>query len=166
MKIFDSIPTDEPISELLKNINSPQDLRELNQSQIPQIADELREFLLYTVGKTGGHFGAGLGVIELTLALHYKFETPDDRIVWDVGHQTYPHKILTGRKDKIKTLRQGMGLSGFTKRSESEYDPFGAAHSSTSISAALGIATANKLEKKSNQVVSIIGDGAISAGMA
>ena len=116
MKIFESIPLTEPISELLKDINSPADLRKLDQSQIPQLADELREFLLYTVGKTGGHFGAGLGVVELTLALHYKFDTPHDRIVWDVGHQTYPHKILTGRKSKIKTLRQGKGLSGFNKR--------------------------------------------------
>ena len=166
MKIFDSIPTDEPISELLKDINSPKDLRKLNQSQIPQIADELREFLLYSVGKTGGHFGAGLGVIELTLALHYKFETPDDRIVWDVGHQTYPHKILTGRKNKIHTLRKKNGLSGFTKRSESIYDPFGAAHSSTSISASLGITAARDILNKDFDVISVIGDGAISAGMA
>ena len=122
--------------------------------------------MIDAVSVTGGHLGAGLGVVELTIALHYVFDTPNDKIIWDVGHQTYPHKILTGRKDKIKTLRQGNGLSGFTKRSESEYDPFGAAHSSTSISAALGIATANKLEKKSNQVVAVIGDGAISAGMA
>ena len=105
MKIFESIPTEEPSSELLKNINSPKDLRKLSPSQIPQLADELREFLLYTVGKTGGHFGAGLGVVELTLALHYKFETPEDRIVWDVGHQTYPHKILTGRKDEMESMR-------------------------------------------------------------
>ena len=122
--------------------------------------------MIDAVSVTGGHLGAGLGVVELTIALHYVFDTPNDKIIWDVGHQTYPHKILTGRKDKIKTLRQSNGLSGFTKRSESEYDPFGAAHSSTSISAALGIATANKLEKKSNQVVAVIGDGAISAGMA
>ena len=149
MKIFDSIPTDEPNSELLKNINSPKDLRMLNQSQIPQLADELREFLLYTVGKTGGHFGAGLGVIELTLALHYKFETPDDRIVWDVGHQTYPHKILTGRKDAMESMRQNNGLAPFPVRSESEYDTFGVGHSSTSISAALGMITG--AEKKNEK---------------
>ena len=119
MKIFESIPTEEPSSELLKNINSPKDLRKLSPSQIPQLADELREFLLYTVGKTGGHFGAGLGVVELTLALHYKFETPEDRIVWDVGHQTYPHKILTGRKDEIESMRQYNGLAPFPVRSES-----------------------------------------------
>jgi 1-deoxy-D-xylulose-5-phosphate synthase len=126
----------------------------------------VREEMIDVVSVTGGHLGAGLGVVELTIALHYVFDTPNDKIIWDVGHQTYPHKILTGRKDKMKTLRQGNGLSGFTKRSESEYDPFGAAHSSTSISAALGIATANKFEKKSNEVVAVIGDGAISAGMA
>ena len=166
MKIFESIPTEEPISKFLNEINSPEDLRKLDKNKIPLIADELREFLLYTVGKTGGHFGAGLGVIELTLALHYAFETPHDRIVWDVGHQTYPHKILTGRKNQIRTLRKGEGLSGFTKRSESEYDPFGAAHSSTSISSALGIALANKLSNKSGNVIAVIGDGAISAGMA
>ena len=111
MKIFESIPTEEPSSELLKNINSPKDLRKLSQSQISQLADELREFLLYTVGKTGGHFGAGLGVVELTLALHYKVETPEDRIVWDVGHQTYPHKILNGRKDEMESMRQNNGLA-------------------------------------------------------
>ena len=122
--------------------------------------------MISAVSETGGHLGAGLGVVELTVALHYIFDTPKDKIIWDVGHQSYPHKILTGRKDKIKTLRQGDGLSGFTKRSESEFDPFGAAHSSTSISAALGIATANKLSNKSDEVVAVIGDGAISAGMA
>ena len=166
MKIFESIPTEEPSSELLKNINSPKDLRKLSPSQIPQLADELREYLLYTVGKTGGHFGAGLGVIELTLALHYAFETPHDRLVWDVGHQTYPHKIITGRRDRIKTLRKGGGLSGFTKRTESEYDPFGAAHSSTSISSTLGMAVAKRLSNNNNNVVAVIGDGAMSAGMA
>ena len=122
--------------------------------------------MISAVSETGGHLGAGLGVVELTVALHYIFDTPKDKIIWDVGHQSYPHKILTGRKDKIKTLRQGDGLSGFTKRSESEFDPFGAAHSSTSISAGLGIATANKLSNKSDEVVAVIGDGAISAGMA
>ena len=130
------------------------------------IRDRLREEMINAVSETGGHLGAGLGVVELTVALHYVFDTPKDKIIWDVGHQSYPHKILTGRKDKIKTLRQGNGLSGFTKRSESEFDPFGAAHSSTSISAGLGIATANKLSNKSEEVVAVIGDGAMSAGMA
>ena len=139
MKIFESIPSEEPVSKFLNEINSPEDLRKLDKNQIPIIADELREFLLYTVGKTGGHFGAGLGVIELTLALHYAFETPHDRIVWDVGHQTYPHKILTGRKDAMESMRQSNGLAPFPVRSESEYDTFGVGHSSTSISAALGM---------------------------
>ncbi len=152
--------------QYLDKINFPSDIKKLKISELKILAKEVREEMIDAVSVTGGHLGAGLGVVELTIALHYVFDAPKDKIIWDVGHQTYPHKILTGRKEKIKTLRQGMGLSGFTKRSESEYDPFGAAHSSTSISAALGIATANKLEKKSNQVVSIIGDGAISAGMA
>jgi len=150
----------------LDEVNFPSDIKKLKISELKILANEVREEMIDAVSVTGGHLGAGLGVVELTIALHYIFDTPNDKIIWDVGHQTYPHKILTGRKDKIKTLRQGSGLSGFTKRTESEYDPFGAAHSSTSISAALGIATANKLEKKSNQVVAIIGDGAISAGMA
>ena len=124
MKIFDSIPTEQPILEILEDINYPRDLRNLSQDQIPQLADELREFLLYSVGKTGGHFGAGLGVIELTLALHYKFDTPYDRIVWDVGHQTYPHKIITGRKDAMESMRQSNGLAPFPVRSESVYDTF------------------------------------------
>jgi 1-deoxy-D-xylulose-5-phosphate synthase len=152
--------------QYLDEINFPSDIKKLKISELKILAEEVRQEMIDAVSVTGGHLGAGLGVVELTIALHYVFDAPKDKIIWDVGHQTYPHKILTGRKEKIKTLRQGMGLSGFTKRSESEYDPFGAAHSSTSISAALGIATANKLEKKSNQVVSIIGDGAISAGMA
>ncbi len=150
----------------LNLVNFPSDIKKLKISELKILAKEVREEMIDAVSVTGGHLGAGLGVVELTIALHYIFDTPNDKIIWDVGHQTYPHKILTGRKDKITTLRQGNGLSGFTKRTESEYDPFGAAHSSTSISAALGIATANKLEKKSNQVVAIIGDGAISAGMA
>ena len=166
MKIFESIPTEEPSSELLKNINSPKDLRKLSPSQIPQLADELREFLLYTVGKTGGHFGAGLGVVELTLALHYKFETPEDRIVWDVGHQTYPHKILTGRKDEMESMRQNNGLAPFPVRSESEYDTFGVGHSSTSISAALGMITAAEKKNENRYVTAVIGDGAMTAGMA
>ena len=152
--------------QYLDKVNFPSDIKKLNISELKTLAKEVREEMIDAVSVTGGHLGAGLGVVELTIALHYVFDTPNDKIIWDVGHQTYPHKILTGRKDKIKTLRQGKGLSGFTKRSESEYDSFGAAHSSTSISAALGIATANKLEKKSNEVVAVIGDGAISAGMA
>jgi len=150
----------------LQNINFPSDIKKLSESELKKLADEVREELINVVSETGGHLGAGLGVVELTVALHYIFDTPNDKLVWDVGHQTYPHKILTGRKDKIRTLRQKDGLSGFTKRSESEYDPFGAAHSSTSISSALGIATANKLNNKSNNVIAVIGDGAISAGMA
>ena len=166
MKIFDSIPIDEPSTELLQDINSPEDLRKLDQSQIPKLADELREFLLYTVGKTGGHFGAGLGVIELTLALHYKFDTPKDRIVWDVGHQTYPHKILTGRKDAMQSMRQSNGLAPFPVRSESQYDTFGVGHSSTSISAALGMITAAEKKQEDRHVTAVIGDGAMTAGMA
>ena len=166
MKIFESIPNEEPISSLLKDINLPKDLRNLNQSQIPQLADELREFLLYTVGKTGGHFGAGLGVVELTLALHYVFDTPNDRIVWDVGHQTYPHKILTGRKESMESMRQSNGLAPFPVRSESEYDTFGVGHSSTSISAALGMITAAEKKNENRYVAAVIGDGAMTAGMA
>ena len=150
----------------LNNINFPSDIKKLTEGELQKLSDEVRQEMISAVAETGGHLGAGLGVVELTVALHYIFDTPNDKLVWDVGHQTYPHKILTGRKDKIRTLRQGNGLSGFTKRSESEYDPFGAAHSSTSISSALGIAVANKLSKKSNNVIAVIGDGAISAGMA
>ena len=153
-------------TKFLHKINFPTDLKQLNHSELKILKDELREEMINAVSETGGHLGAGLGVVELTVALHYIFDTPKDKIIWDVGHQSYPHKILTGRKDKIKTLRQGNGLSGFTKRSESEFDPFGAAHSSTSISAGLGIATANKLSNKSEEVVAVIGDGAMSAGMA
>ena len=152
--------------KFLDNINFPSDLRKVSENDLQQVADEVREEMISAVSKTGGHLGAGLGVVELTVALHYVFDTPNDRLIWDVGHQAYPHKILTGRKQKINTLRQGNGLSGFTKRSESEYDPFGAAHSSTSISSALGMAEANKLENKSSNVIAVIGDGAISAGMA
>ncbi len=152
--------------QYLDKVNFPSDVKKLKQSELKILAKEVREEMLDAVSVTGGHLGAGLGVVELTIALHYVFDAPNDKLIWDVGHQTYPHKILTGRKDKIRTLRQGNGLSGFTKRSESEYDPFGAAHSSTSISSALGIATANKLSKKSDQVVAVIGDGAISAGMS
>ena len=151
---------------LLDKINYPKDLRKLKKENLKQLSKELREELIDVVSVTGGHLGAGLGVVELTIALHYVFDTPRDKIVWDVGHQAYPHKIITGRRNKIRTLRQGGGLSGFTKRSESEYDPFGAAHSSTSISSTLGIAVANSLSKNSNKVVAVIGDGAMSAGMA
>src|SRR5450631_3504951 len=151
---------------LLDRVNSPADLRALPESDLPQLAAELREETIDAVSVTGGHLGAGLGVVELTVALHYLFDTPRDRLVWDVGHQTYPHKIITGRRDRIRTLRQPGGLSGFTKRSESEYDPFGAAHSSTSISAGLGMAVARDLEGRDNNVVCVVGDGAMSAGMA
>ena len=151
---------------LLDQIKTPQDLRRLEPSQLRQVADELRRETIDAVAVTGGHLGAGLGVIELTVALHYVFDTPTDRLVWDVGHQAYPHKILTERRDRIRTLRQGGGLSGFTKRAESEYDPFGAAHSSTSISASLGMAVARDLQGEQNNVIAVIGDGAMSAGMA
>ncbi len=153
-------------STFLKDINFPTDLKKISEKDLPKVANEVRGEMIDAVSQTGGHLGAGLGVVELTVALHYVFDTPNDKLIWDVGHQSYPHKILTGRKDKIRTLRQGNGLSGFTKRTESEYDPFGAAHSSTSISSALGIAEANKLENKSSNVIAVIGDGAISAGMA
>ncbi len=151
---------------LLDQIKTPQDLRRLQPSELRQVADELRRETIDAVASTGGHLGAGLGVIELTVALHYVFDTPADRLIWDVGHQAYPHKILTNRRDRIRTLRQGGGLSGFTKRAESEYDPFGAAHSSTSISAGLGMAVARDLQDKQNNVIAVIGDGAMSAGMA
>ena len=152
--------------KFLDNIDFPSDVKKLAENDLQKLSNEVRQEMINAVSETGGHLGAGLGVVELTVALHYIFDTPNDKLIWDVGHQTYPHKILTGRKNKIKTLRQGSGLSGFTKRSESEYDPFGAAHSSTSISSALGIAEANKLLNKSNNVIAVIGDGAISAGMA
>jgi 1-deoxy-D-xylulose-5-phosphate synthase len=151
---------------LLDTIKTPDDLRRLPENQLKQVADELRTETISAVSVTGGHLGAGLGVVELTVALHYVFDTPRDRLVWDVGHQAYPHKILTGRRDRIRTLRQAGGLSGFTKRQESEYDPFGAAHTSTSISAGLGMAVARDLEGKRNNVIAVIGDGAMSAGMA
>ncbi len=151
---------------LLDQIKTPDDLRRLEPTQLRQVADELRRETVDAVAVTGGHLGAGLGVIELTVALHYVFNTPADRLIWDVGHQAYPHKILTGRRDRIRTLRQGNGLSGFTKRAESEYDPFGAAHSSTSISAGLGMAVGRDLKGEQNNVIAVIGDGAMSAGMA
>jgi 1-deoxy-D-xylulose-5-phosphate synthase len=151
---------------MLETIKQPADIRRLDESQLKPLADELRAETIQAVSVTGGHLGAGLGVIELTVALHYVFDTPRDRLIWDVGHQAYPHKILTGRRDRIRTLRQGGGLSGFTKRSESEYDPFGAAHASTSISSGLGMAVARDLDAKSHNVICVIGDGAMSAGMA
>src|SRR5205085_10454522 len=158
--------TERPDTPLLDTVHYPADLRALDKSQLPQLADELRQEMISVVSVTGGHLGAGLGVVELTVALHYVFDTPNDKLIWDVGHQAYPHKIITNRRDRIRTLRQGGGLSGFTKRSESEYDPFGAAHSSTSISAGLGMAVARDLTGQAHNVVCVIGDGAMSAGMA
>lgn len=155
-----------PETPLLDTVEVPADLRRLDPSQLRQLADELRAEVIDAVGTTGGHLGSGLGVVELTVAIHYVFDTPTDKLIWDVGHQAYPHKIITGRRSRIRTLRQGGGLSGFTKRSESEYDPFGAAHSSTSISAALGFAIANKLNGAPGKAIAVIGDGAMSAGMA
>ena len=158
--------TEDKGTTLLSQINTPDDLKSLSDAQLHTLADEIRTYLVDTVSKTGGHLGASLGVVELTVAIHAIFNTPKDKLIWDVGHQCYPHKILTGRKDRLHTIRQGGGLSGFTKRSESEYDPFGAAHSSTSISAGLGMATARDLAEGDNDVIAVIGDGAMSAGMA
>src|SRR5499433_3663388 len=162
-------PNDDLLTKstnFLDSIKSPADLRRVNARRLRQVADELRAETINAVAVTGGHLGASLGVIELTVALHYIFDTPNDKLIWDVGHQAYPHKILTGRRDRIKTLRTGGGLSGFTKRSESEYDAFGAAHSSTSISAGLGMAVARDLNGEKRNVIAVIGDGAMSAGMA
>ncbi len=159
-------PAHAPATPLLDTVDSPADLKRLRPDQLRQLADELRAEMISAVGVTGGHLGSGLGVVELTAAIHYVFDTPRDRLVWDVGHQCYPHKILTGRRSRIRTIRQGGGLSGFTKRTESEYDPFGAAHSSTSISAALGFAIANKLNNVPGKAIAVIGDGSMSAGMA
>ena len=153
-------------TSLLDKVKYPSDLKKLKREELGQLVKELRNELIDVVSITGGHLGAGLGVVELTVALHYVFNTPKDKLVWDVGHQAYPHKIITGRRNRIRTLRKGKGLSGFTKRSESEYDPFGAAHSSTSISSTLGMAVANSLSNNSNHVIAVIGDGAMSAGMA
>ena len=158
--------TDRPSTPLLDTVTIPADLRSLRPDQLRQFADELRAETVSAVSVTGGHLGAGLGVVELTTAIHYVFNTPDDKLIWDVGHQCYPHKILTGRRDRIRTLRQTGGLSGFTKRAESDYDPFGAAHSSTSISAAIGFAIANKMKNAPGRAIAVIGDGAMSAGMA
>lgn len=157
---------DKPSTPLLDTVHSPTDLRAMPREDLRQLADELRAEMIDAVSVTGGHLGAGLGVVELTVALHAVFDTPHDRIIWDVGHQAYPHKILTGRRDRMRTLRQKDGLSGFTRRAESEYDPFGAGHSSTSISAGLGMAVASDLLGKPRNVVAVIGDGAMSAGMA
>ena len=164
--MFHEIPEQRPETPLLDQVDTPKQLRSLEESQLPQLARELREHLLYSVGKTGGHFGAGLGVVELTIALHYLYETPEDRLVWDVGHQAYPHKILTGRKHNMPSLRQKDGLAAFPKRDESEFDTFGVGHSSTSISAALGMAIAARLKGESRRTVAVIGDGSMTAGMA
>src|SRR5690606_9721782 len=158
--------TDVPHTPLLDTVDVPADLRKLKPEQLRTFADELRAEMISAVGTTGGHLGSGLGVVELTVAIHYVFDTPRDKVVWEVGQQCYPHKIIAGRRDRIRTLRQGGGLSGLTKRSESEYDPFGAAHSSTSISAGLGFAIANKLSGQRGKAIAVIGDGAMSAGMA
>lgn len=163
---FKEIPSDRPDTPLLDQVNQPEQLREFNDDQLLQLADELRAYMLYSVGISGGHFGAGLGVVELTVALHYVFNTPHDRLVWDVGHQTYPHKILTGRREQLQTMRQEGGLSGFPKRSESEFDTFGVGHSSTSLSAALGMAMASAQKGEERKTVAVIGDGAMTAGMA
>ena len=153
-------------TSLLDTVATPADLRKLPKSSLRQLADELRNDLIDTVSMTGGHFGAGLGVVELTVALHYVFDTPRDKLIWDVGHQAYPHKILTGRRSRMRSLRQGGGLSGFTKRTESDYDPFGAAHAATSISAALGFCVGRDMRGDDNAVIAVIGDGSMSAGMA
>ncbi|WP_457788044.1 1-deoxy-D-xylulose-5-phosphate synthase [Pseudomonas sp. PL-6] len=163
---FHEIPRERPLTPLLDRANTPDELRRLAEADLETLADELRQYLLYSVGQSGGHFGAGLGVIELTIALHYVFDTPDDRLVWDVGHQAYPHKILTGRRERMATLRQKDGLAAFPRRSESEYDTFGVGHSSTSISAALGMAIAARLQGERRKSVAVIGDGALTAGMA
>lgn len=166
IKTYNQIPTSQPHTPLLDSVVWPAQLRALDEKQLGQLANELREDLLYSVGQTGGHFGAGLGVIELTVALHFLLETPRDNLVWDVGHQTYPHKMLTGRRHQMQTMRKLNGLSGFPKRSESEYDVFGTGHSSTSISAALGMALATKDQETPPKTVAVIGDGAMTAGMA
>ena len=165
-KTFHEIPRQRPATPLLDRAATPAELRRLSEAELEQLADELRQELLYCVGQTGGHFGAGLGVIELTIALHYIFDTPDDRLVWDVGHQAYPHKILTGRRGRMSTLRQKDGLAAFPRRSESEFDTFGVGHSSTSIGAALGMAIANRLRGDKRKAIAVIGDGALTAGMA
>src|SRR5210317_1442945 len=164
--MLDAIPTERPDTPLLDLIDEPEQLRALEVTQLDALARELREFLLYSVGKTGGHFGAGLGVVELTIALHHVLNTPEDKLDWDVGHQTYPHKILTGRREQLLSIRQAGGLAAFTNRNESEYDNFGAGHSSTSISAALGMMIAAQQQESDRKVVAVIGDGAMTAGLA
>jgi 1-deoxy-D-xylulose-5-phosphate synthase len=164
--MFEEIPIERPETPLLDSIDSPADLRELSPEQLGDVVNELRHYLLYTVGKTGGHFGAGLGVVELTTALHYVFDTPEDKLVWDVGHQTYPHKILTGRREQMLTMRQSDGLAAFTNRTESDYDTFGAGHSSTSISAALGMMISAQQQESDRKIVAVIGDGAMTAGLS
>ena len=164
--MFEEIPIERPETPLLNSIDSPADLRELSPEQLGDVVNELRHYLLYTVGKTGGHFGAGLGVVELTTALHYVFDTPEDKLVWDVGHQTYPHKILTGRREQMLTMRQSDGLAAFTNRTESDYDTFGAGHSSTSISAALGMMISAQQQESDRKIVAVIGDGAMTAGLS
>ena len=164
--MFQEIPQSRPSTPLLDGIDEPSQLRQLEANQLPQLANELREYLLYSVGQSGGHFGAGLGVVELTIALHYVYDTPNDLLLWDVGHQAYPHKILTGRREQLPSIRSKDGLSPFPKRSESEYDTFGVGHSSTSISAALGMAIAARRQGKDKKVAAIIGDGAMTAGQA
>ncbi|EKU53459.1 1-deoxy-D-xylulose-5-phosphate synthase [Acinetobacter sp. WC-323] len=164
--LYTEIPTQRPVTPLLDGIDHPQQLRQLEQSQLVQVADELRQYILYAAGQSGGHFGANLGVVELTVALHYSFNTPDDRLVWDVGHQAYPHKVLTGRRDRIATIRSKNGLAAFPARDESEFDTFGVGHSSTAISAGLGMALARRYQKAPCDVVAIVGDGAMTAGMA
>src|SRR5687768_6718819 len=158
--------SDRPETPLLDQVQYPADIRKLEKAQLPQLAEELRSEMIAAVAQSGGHLGSGLGVVELTVAIHHVFDTPDDKLIWDVGHQCYPHKIVTGRRDRVRTIRQGGGLSGFTKRSESEYAPFGAAHSSTSISAGLGMAVASEMMGRKRNVIAVIGDGAMSAGMA
>ena len=164
--LYTEIPTLRPVTPLLDEINAPQQLRQLEQSQLAQVADELRQYILYAVGQSGGHFGANLGVIELTVALHFSFNTPRDRLVWDVGHQAYPHKVLTGRREQLTTIRAKNGLAAFPARDESEFDTFGVGHSSTAISAGLGMALASRYQKTTRDVVAIVGDGAMTAGMA
>jgi 1-deoxy-D-xylulose-5-phosphate synthase len=164
--MFEEIPIERPETPLLNSIDSPADLRELSSEQLGDVVNELRHYLLYTVGKTGGHFGAGLGVVELTTALHYVFDTPEDKLVWDVGHQTYPHKILTGRREQMLTMRQSDGLAAFTNRNESDYDTFGAGHSSTSISAALGMMISAQQQESERKIIAVIGDGAMTAGLS
>ncbi|EFA2852384.1 1-deoxy-D-xylulose-5-phosphate synthase, partial [Escherichia coli] len=166
LKTFDTIPMLKPHTPLLDEVDSPDDLKKFSTAQLQQLADELREFLLYTTGVSGGHFGSNLGVVELTIALHYVFNSPKDQIVWDVGHQAYPHKILTGRRDKLTTIRSQHGLTAFPERHESEYDTFGVGHSSTAISAGLGMSLAMRYLGKHDKVVSIVGDGAMTGGMA